>query len=175
MCEMLRFTLAILFIFFLPGYTLINAVYPARGELDEDLDLLYRAGFSMGSSAAIFVVVGFILGNIPAGGGLFIEKNLWLSLIILTSLFFAVGWYRGGYQRLALISPKLCRPERKISNKKDRSLEKMKNLQELAHERGRLKEKVKNAGGNEEERLKEKLDVVEEKLKRAERDREDDF
>lgn len=172
---MIRLTLTILFMFFLPGYTLINAVYPARGELDEDLDILYRLGFSIGSSAAIFVLVGFVLGNIPTTNGLFIERNLWASLVFLTLVFFLVGWYRGGYQSLALISPRLSRAEPKVSPKKDEGREKVKKLQKLARKRGALKERIRSSEGKEKKELKEQLEKVEEKLKEAEKEREEDL
>ena len=38
----LRVIAGMLLVLFLPGYTLIQAMFPRRGELDEEFDTLYR-------------------------------------------------------------------------------------------------------------------------------------
>ncbi len=172
---MIRLTLTILFMFFLPGYTLINAVFPAKGEFDEGLDMLYRIAFSIGISGAIFVSIGFILGNIPINGGLFVASNLWISLVSLTFLFFIVGWYRGRYQFLAIISSKLSRDRPDVTEHKNEGKDKVRRLQELAKRRGALKERIKFSDGEKKQELEEELKKIEEKLKKAEAEREKDF
>ncbi|MEF8834740.1 MAG: DUF1616 domain-containing protein [Candidatus Thermoplasmatota archaeon] len=170
---MLRLLLSALFMFFIPGYTLINAIYPGRGELDDELDLLYRIIYSIGMSVSVVVIVGFVLGNV---GGLFVSRNLWLSLFSLTLVFFFIGWYRGAYQSLGIISPRLTKDEPEVMEYSDESAKKVKRLQELAKKRAALKEDINHSKDKEErEELKEQLDKVEERLKKLEKDREEDF
>jgi len=171
---MLRFLLSVLFMFFLPGYTLINAVYPGKGELDEELDLLYRIAYSIGMSVAIVLMIGFGLGHTFSGG--FVAINMWISLIFFTFLFFLIGWYRGAYQSLSLISPRLTRTEPEVSPQVDQGAKKVKKLQEVARKRAMLKEKIKGSKDKgEREKAKQELEKLEIKLKELEKDREEDF
>ena len=89
----LQIIAAILMLFFLPGYTFINMLFPKRGELDLEYDQLYRIGLGMGMSIVISILVGYILGY----SALFYANYIWIALINLTVLFFLVGFYRGGY------------------------------------------------------------------------------
>ncbi len=171
---MLRLLLSVLFMFFLPGYTLINAVYPGKGELHERLDTLYRIVYSIGLSVSIVVISGFLLGHLPGRG--FVSINMWISLISLTALFFFIGWYRGAYQILGLISPRLTRTEPRVEEYIDEDAKKVKRLQKMAKKRASLKEKLKNTKEEEEkERIESELEKVNERLKELEKDREKDF
>ena len=42
MLEALRIIFALFLLFFLPGYMLVQALFPRKGELDQDFDWLYR-------------------------------------------------------------------------------------------------------------------------------------
>ncbi len=171
---MLRLLLTALFMFFLPGYTLVNAIYPGRGELNEELDILYRIAYGIGMSVAFVVIIGFVLGHIP--GGEFAAGNLWISLISLTVVFFFLGWYRGAYQSLGFISSRLTRDEPQLSEHLDEDSKKVKRLQKVAKKRASLKEKIKHSKDEEERtRLERQLERVEKRLKELEKDREEDF
>lgn len=171
---MLRFLLSVLFMFFLPGYTLINAIYPGKGELDEELDILYRIAYSIGISVAVVVIIGFILGHTFNGG--FKAINIWVSLVSLTILFFFIGWYRGAYQSLSFISPRLTMAEPVVSKHGDENSKKVKRLQELAKKRVILKKKIKSSKDEGERKKAEReLEKIEKKLKELEKDREEDF
>ncbi len=87
---------AVLMLFFLPGYTFINMLFPKKGELDLEYDQLYRIGLGMGMSIVIAILTGYILGYTS----LFYGKYIWLALINLTGIFFIIGFYRGGYPTL---------------------------------------------------------------------------
>ncbi len=87
---------AVLMLFFLPGYTFINMLFPKRGALDLEYDQLYRIGLGMGMSIVIAILTGYILGYTS----LFYGKYIWLALINLTVIFFIIGFYRGGYPTL---------------------------------------------------------------------------
>lgn len=91
--SVLQVMAAVLMLFFLPGYTFINMLFPRKGELDLEYDQLYRIGLGMGMSIVISILVGYVLGYTA----LFYAKYLWIALINLTVLFFIVGFYRGGY------------------------------------------------------------------------------
>ncbi len=87
---------AVLMLFFLPGYTFINMLFPKRGELDLEYDQLYRIGLGMGMSIVIAILVGYILGY----AALFYASYIWIALINLTVVFFIIGFFRGGYPTL---------------------------------------------------------------------------
>ncbi len=160
--------------FFLPGYTLINAIYPGKGELDEELDMLYRTAYGIGMSVALVVIIGFVLGHIPSGE--FVAGNIWISLISLTVVFFFLGWYRGAYQSLGIISSRLARAEPQLSEHVDEDSKKVKRLQKMAKKRASLKEKIKHSKDKEERaKVEKQLERVEKRLKELERDREQDF
>ena len=54
------------------------------------------------------VLIGFLLGNPILQG--FTALNLWLALGGLSVAFFIYGWWRGAYQFLGNLHPKLERP-----------------------------------------------------------------
>ena len=56
--------MTILIIFLIPGFTLVQIIFPQRNSLDEKDDLLHRIILSMGLSMAIFVFMGFALSSI---------------------------------------------------------------------------------------------------------------
>ena len=58
-----RWVLGSLFILFLPGYTLIEALFPKRG----DLDTIERLALSIGLSLAITPLIGLLLNYTPWG------------------------------------------------------------------------------------------------------------
>lgn len=171
---MIRLLLSAIFMFFLPGYTLINAVYPGSGELNKELDILYRIVYSIGISVAIVIITGFLLGHLPGNG--FVSINIWVSLVSFSLIFFFIGWYRGAYQRLDIISPRLTRSKPKVLEQDDEDANKVKKLQELVRKRASLKEDIKYSKSKEDEKkAKKQLEKVEKRLKELEKDREKDF
>ena len=59
----LRFTLALLLVLFLPGYTITATVFPRRGEMD----WIERIAMSIGLSLAVVPLLGVVLASTPAG------------------------------------------------------------------------------------------------------------
>ena len=108
MLELIRIALGLLLVFFFPGFTLMRMLFPRPEELDTEMGLLFQAVLGAVMSVVIAVLMGFVLGN-PALKG-FTELNLWLALGGLSLLFFILGWYRGAYQFLGRLHPKLERP-----------------------------------------------------------------
>lgn len=181
-----------MFIFIFPGFTLVNAVFPRKGELDEELDMLYRLSYGLALSVALTVVLGFFLGAIlPSSGstGYFIGRNIWLALVSLTIIFFFVGWYRGAYRCMRYIHPSLEREPEGKSRGVERETEEIKELQRLTKQHNALKQKIKKVekkikkgsgdmkGDYEEKRdkLEKRFEKVDEELKEAEKRIEKEF
>lgn len=83
---------------FLPGYVLVNALFPARGSLGGDLDAVYRLFLAVLLSVALTAALGTLLVVLSAGERvLFLPSILWPVLAALTTALFLVGVLRGGY------------------------------------------------------------------------------
>jgi len=72
-----RYVVGSLFVLYLPGFTLIEALYPKR----EDLEPLERLALSIGLSLALVPLVGLVLNYTPWGIRL---DPIFLSLAFLT-------------------------------------------------------------------------------------------
>jgi hypothetical protein len=102
--DLLRVIVSIFIIFFLPGFFLVQALFPQRNELDEEYDLMYRIILGIVLSIVITTLDGFILGSIginPATGkGYWDTPYIFGSLIGISIVLFIIGWYRGAYPLL---------------------------------------------------------------------------
>ena len=117
----LRVVAGLLLVLFLPGYTLIQAMFPRRGELDEEFDTLYRVTLGMAMSICVVILIGFVLGNPSLGNapawdgwsdgdkGYFQTFFITASLATATLLFFGIGWIRGAYRWMANVHSSLAR------------------------------------------------------------------
>jgi hypothetical protein len=110
MSNMLQVVAGVAIIFFVPGYTLVNLLFPRRGELDPEYDFIYRAAIGMGLSVVIAILAGFLLNSISTEEHPYVTSGpLWTVLLTLTAGFLLVGWYRGAYPSAGLIHPVLFR------------------------------------------------------------------
>ena len=192
----LNLIFGLLFIFFLPGFVVINALFPRKGELDKEFDMLYRLTLGMGMSIVITILVGFFLGSIPVAHdemGYFVARNIWAMLITLTVVFFFVGWYRGAYQWMGWLHPALDRPEPPEPGPKDFEYKDDKDIlyemQKLARRRQQLKFKIKESKdkstsqaksirdhySKQKEIAEEELKEVDERLKELEKMRAEEI
>ena len=117
----IRVVAGLLLVLFLPGYTLIQAMFPRRGELDEEFDTLYRVTLGMAMSICVVILIGFVLGNPSLGnapdwdGWSDGDKGYFQTFFVTTSLattiliFFGIGWFRGAYPWMANVHPSLAR------------------------------------------------------------------
>ena len=109
----LQVVAALLLIFLLPGYALVNALYPRKGELDREYDGLYRVTLGIVLSIAVTVLWSFLLNSLgvdPGTGlGQVRDVNIAAGLLGLTAAFFVAGWWRGAYPWMVRLHPSLAR------------------------------------------------------------------
>ena len=159
----LRVIAGMLLVLFLPGYTLIQAMFPRRGELDEEFDTLYRVTLGMAMSICVVILIGFVLGNPSLGNapdwdgwsdgekGYFQTFFITLTLTIATLLFFGIGWYRGAYPWMANLHPSLARAPPGLRIESELAVAgkfipaDLIELQGLKHDRDNVKRKLKEA------------------------------
>ena len=102
--DILRVIGAILLIFFIPGFFLVQALFPRKNELDEEDDMLYRISLGIALSIVITTLDGFILGSIginpDTGKGYWDTPYIIGSLLGISIFLFIIGWYRGAYPML---------------------------------------------------------------------------
>lgn len=147
--EILAFPLVL----FLPGFTLVNVLFPRRGELDREYDLLYRVTLGVVMSIVVLVLFGFALSALgvdaATGLGYFTAGNLYVGLGGMTTAFFVGGWWRGAYPSLGRLHPALRRPPPKeaasILGDLDVDRKTLSRFRELAGERERLRREVRDA------------------------------
>lgn len=140
-------------VLFLPGFTFVNALFPRRGELDREYDVLYRITLGVVMSIVFLVLYGFFLsalGTNPSTGlGYFTSPNIWAGLSVFTVAFFLVGWWRGAYPFLGRLHPALRRPAPRepasVLRDLDVDREVLAKFRDLAAERERLRREVKDA------------------------------
>ena len=159
----IRAVAGLLLVLFLPGYTLIQAMFPRRGELDEEFDTLYRVTLGMAMSICVVILIGFVLGNPSLGTapnwegisdgdkGYFQTFFVTTSLLLVTLLFFIAGWYRGAYPWMANIHPSLARAPPGLRIESELAVAgkfipaELMELQGLKHDRDNVKRKLKES------------------------------
>ncbi len=85
--PVLRIILGLPFILFLPGYTLIAALFPKKS----DLDAIERVALSFGLSIAVVPLIGLALNYTPWGIRLY---PILVSLTIFIAAMSTIAWYR---------------------------------------------------------------------------------
>jgi hypothetical protein len=146
---------ALVLLFFLPGYLLINALYPRKGELDREYDGLYRLTLGIVLSIAVTVFWSFFLNSLgvtEVGGrvvGYVVTPNIAGGLIGLALAFFALGWWRGAYPWMTRLHPSLARAPKpgpgELLTEEERDHRIRLQLQELATKREALRRSIKDA------------------------------
>ena len=153
----LRLLATIVMVMFLPGYLLVNVIFPARGQLDIEMDQLYRVGIGMVLSIFITVADGIFLntlGTDSTGHGYITGPNLWITLSVITAVLFALGWYRGAYPKMGEIHPKLYREPKKealVQGSSRLGMKAEKDLEALMKEKKRLERFIEQAERTESE------------------------
>jgi hypothetical protein len=113
MFDALRLIGALLLIFFIPGIMLVQALFPRKGELDNELEWLYRLALGIGLSIVITILVNFGLNSLGVNPdtdrGYVTAGPTTLCLVLLSILFFVIAWLRGGMRFMGRIHPSLIR------------------------------------------------------------------
>jgi len=128
-------------VFFLPGYTLVCLLFPRKGELGPEYDVVYRVALGIGLSIVIAIFVGFALNAMSTEEQGYVSAGpLWASLLSITGLFFLGGWFLGAYPWMGLIHSKLYRdpPPRKVAGMKLVPVAKGREAERLLVERDQL-------------------------------------
>ncbi len=123
MSNIFQVIAGIVLLFFLPGYTLVNLLFPRKGELDPEYDQVYRITLGMALSIAISIMVGFLLNAIGGEQHAYVAPGpLWTVLLGITGLFALGGWIRGAYPLAGMIHPSLYRIPAQASGRRGASL-----------------------------------------------------
>ena len=85
--NVLRIVLGLPFVLFFPGYALVAALFPKKG----DLSGIERVALSFGLSIAVTVLIGLILNYTPWGIALY---PILLSLTVFILVTSAIAYYR---------------------------------------------------------------------------------
>jgi ABC-type transport system involved in multi-copper enzyme maturation permease subunit len=113
MLDFLRLVGALLLIFFIPGILLVQALFPRKGELDPELDWVYRLALGIGLSIVVTILVNFALNsagvNPDTGMGYVTAIPITVCLVLLSLLFFTAAWLRGGLPIMGRLHPSLIR------------------------------------------------------------------
>ncbi len=196
MLETLQLVLALLFLFFLPGWTLVNLLFPRKGELDREYDFLYRITLGIVMSVVVTILLGFSLNSLgvdSSGFGYVTATNTWLGLVGITAVFLVAGWWRGAYPLLGRLHPALVRSPPPDKHSMTAELENdrktLAKLRELSAEREKLRRRIKDyerrislhSGDAKEHYTKERNDAkarlkdVDAELKALERSRAEEL
>jgi hypothetical protein len=154
MFEIFQIICGLVILYFLPGYTFTVALFPRKGELDREYDALYKVALGIGMSIVLMILTGFGLNSLgvykTATGGYmgYVQAPFLLAAFLGESaLFFAIGWYRGGYTFLGRLHPKLGRLPRpepgmiEVPGDRERLLSR---LERLGSARERVKKEIKD-------------------------------
>lgn len=113
MLDAIRILAALFLIFFLPGYLLVQALFPRKDELDLDFDWLYRLALGIGLSIVLTILVGFGLNSLgvneETGMGYVTAGPITLSLVALSLVLFLIAWFRGAFPFMGRLHPALIR------------------------------------------------------------------
>jgi ubiquitin len=166
--EAIRVVAALVLLLFLPGFVLVQALFPRRNELDENDDLLYRLVLSVSLSIVISIIIGFILGSLginpDTDRGYFQTPYIIGSLGIFTSLLFLLGLYRGAYPMIL----KRVRPEAELpirENVRHEYYEVMDDWRELKEKLSRLELRISDESGATRRRLVARRETLLRKFK----------
>lgn len=149
---MIEQIVGLILVFFITGITFINALFPRKGEMDPEYDVVYRLAFGIVMSVAILVLFGFSLNalgvNPGTGLGYVTDANLWLGLGLMSITFFWIGWWRGAYPWMGKIHKSLLRmpksPPHSVLAELDDDKKVMARFKELAVQRDSLRRELKD-------------------------------
>ncbi len=159
-------------IFFLPGFFLVQALFPIKNELDEEDDMLYRIALGIAFSIVITTLDGFILGSMGVNPAT--NKGYWDtpyiigSLIGISLVFFFIGWYRGAYPMLGRRS-KVEAPLKLPKKDKERFYTLMDDWKKLQKDMEKLNEQYQDGEITDEKKYKKQVETLSKKMNELEK------
>ncbi len=181
---MIEQIIGFLLLFFITGITFIYALFPRKGEIDPQYDLLYRLTFGVVMSVVILILFSFslnALGTDTSGFGYVTGLNLWIGLTVLSVMFFWIGWWRGAYPWMGKLHKSLLRfprsPTYSVLAELNDDKETFARFNELAGKREKLRRELKDIErrvklqtGGLKEHYEKKRTEVQERLKKVDDD-----
>ncbi len=90
----LRYFLGAFMVLFLPGYSLVRALFPVNAESSKRLDAVAQVALAFGSSIALAAITGLILNYLPWGVQLTPIISVLFSLTVVLTTVAARREYR---------------------------------------------------------------------------------
>ena len=135
MLEIIIDILALIVLFFLPGFFLVLIIFPNRGQLSKDFDLIFKICLSIALSAAISIIAGLLASFFGIFSGPLDTKSirLWIVMILVTFWLGVFSWKFGGLKAFFAFEKEPS--DIAIESKEDE-------LRQLVLEKKRLQEKL---------------------------------
>jgi len=154
MTDVLSGLLSIALIFFLPGFFLVLAIFPKRGALGADFDMLFKIALGIMLSLLISTLTGMLiygvdqLSSAPADVQ---SQRLWAILGSTSIAFAAISWFRGGIKApVGIEAPSADKKEEaeeeliRLTSEKRALLEKIDRLESESYQKNQsLREEAK--------------------------------
>jgi len=98
MIDILVGLLSLILIFFLPGFLLALVIFPKKGTLNAEYDVLFKGVLGIVLSLMISILIGMVIYGIDqlSAPPEVQSMRLWLILGLLSVGLAAVAWTRGG-------------------------------------------------------------------------------
>jgi len=98
MIDILVGLLSLILIFFLPGFLLALVIFPKKGTLNAEYDILFKGVLGIVLSLMISILIGMVIYGIDqlSAPPEVQSMRLWLILGLLSVGLAAVAWARGG-------------------------------------------------------------------------------
>ena len=134
MLDIIIGLLALILLFFLPGFFHALIIWPKKDSLSMEYDLLFKCVIGMVFSLIISIFVGIVLYGID---GMAAPKEtqsirLWLILGVISLILGYISWNSGGLRDLVIRKPNQAKGGRSIDD----------DLNRLSAEKRKLQEKI---------------------------------
>ena len=102
MIDILVGLLSLILIFFLPGFLLTLIIFPKKGALNAEYDILFKGVLGIMLSLMISILIGMVIYGVDqlAAPPEVQSMRLWLILGLLSVGLAAVAWTKGGLKIL---------------------------------------------------------------------------
>lgn len=102
MIDILVGLLSLILIFFLPGFLLALILFPKKGALNEEYDILFKGVLGIVLSLLISILIGMVIYGVDqlSAPPEVQSLRLWLILGLLSVGLAVIAWIRGGLKTL---------------------------------------------------------------------------